>query len=108
VLFTQGLPWLIVVALLRPSNTIAAIYGLSYVTLRLAVAWAVAVRGLGDQTVARRWWLVPVHDAIAFVISVIACCSNRIEWKGRWFDLHRGRLVPAALTNRSGHELLPR
>jgi ceramide glucosyltransferase len=108
VLFTQGLPWLVVVAWLGPSFTAAAIYGLLYITLRLAVAWEVAVRGLRDETVTRRWWLVPIHDAIAFVTSVVACCSNRIEWKGRRFDLHQGRLVPAPFTNRPGRELLPR
>jgi ceramide glucosyltransferase len=108
VLFTQGLLWLMLVAALGPSLVLASIYGLVYIALRLAIAWAVAVRGLHDRTVVRYWWLIPIHDAIALVISIAACCSNRIEWKGQWFDLYRGRLVPAPAANRPDRDLLTR
>ena len=104
VVLTQGLPWSIVVAALGPP-AIAVGYTMLYVTLRLAVAWTVAVRGLRDETLVRREWLVLAHDAVALMISLAAWCSNRIEWRGRWFDLHHGRLVPVPITSRSGREL---
>jgi ceramide glucosyltransferase len=107
-LLTQGLPWSLIVVAIAPSAAIAAVYVLLYMTLRLAVAWTVAIRGLGDDIPITRWWLIPVHDALAFVISIAACCSNRIEWRGRWFELQQGRLVPAPITPRSRQEPLPR
>ena len=57
-------------------------------------AWIAGWRVLGDPTVRRRCWLAPVHDALVFFISVAAFFSNRIEWRGRSYQLHRGRLVP--------------
>jgi ceramide glucosyltransferase len=108
VLLTQGLPWSLVVVAIAPSAAVAAAYLLLYVTLRLAVAWTVAARGLGDDIPIRRWWLIPVHDALAFVISIVACCSNRIEWRGRWFELQQGRLVPVPINTRPRPEPLPR
>jgi ceramide glucosyltransferase len=107
-LLTQGLLWSLIVVAIAPSAAIATAYVLLYVTLRLAVAWTVAVRGLGDAIPVKRWWLIPVHDALALVISIVACCSNRIEWGGRWFELQRGRLVPAPIKTRSRQEPLPR
>ena len=54
----------------------------------------VGARGLGDGTVRRRWMLVPVYDALASVVSIVALCVNRIEWRGRRFRIRGGRLVP--------------
>ena len=89
-----GLPWAVaVLALVRPA-WIAWGYASAYVTLRLALAWIAGWRVLGDPTVRRRCWLAPVHDALVFFISVAAFFSNRIEWRGRSYRLHRGRLVP--------------
>jgi ceramide glucosyltransferase len=93
-ILAQGLPWAVAAAALAPSGTVSILYLMLYVVSRMSVVWTVALRGLHDESVAKRWWLVPVHDAFAFVVSVAACCSNRIEWRGRWFDLRRGRLVP--------------
>ena len=100
VLVTQGLPWSLAAAALASSAWVAGTYISTYLVLRLALAWAVGVCGLGDETVRRRWWLVPVRDAIAFVVSLAAFYSNRIEWGGREYELHRGKLVPICTTSR--------
>jgi ceramide glucosyltransferase len=93
-LVTQGLPWSLGAAVVAPVALVAGAYLLAYFILRMAVAWEVGIGCLQDETVRRRWWLVPVRDAIAFVVSIASFCSNRIDWRGRSFELHRGRLIP--------------
>jgi ceramide glucosyltransferase len=98
ILVTQGLPWSVAAAAVAPAWPVAAAYLFAYLTLRLAVASAVGVGCLRDDTVRRRWWLVPLRDSISFVVSIVSFCSNRIDWRGRSFDLQRGRLVPVGVT----------
>jgi ceramide glucosyltransferase len=91
---TQGLPWAIAAAVLAPSAWRAAVPVAIYLTFRLWMAWTVGARGLEDDTVRRRWMLVPVYDVLAALISIVALCVNRIEWRGRRFKMRSGRLVP--------------
>ncbi len=51
-----------------------------------------AVR-LNDEVARRRWWLVPVWDAVAFGVGLAALVTNRIDWRGRFYMLQRGKLV---------------
>ena len=91
---TQGLPWALAAAVLAPSARRAAVPVAIYLTFRLWMAWTVGARGLEDDTVRRRWMLVPVYDVLAALISIVALCVNRIEWRGRRFKMRSGRLVP--------------
>jgi ceramide glucosyltransferase len=91
---TQGLPWSVAAALAAPSGIVAALYLGAYAALRLGVAWTVGVGILSDTTVRRRWWLLPVLDAVLCGVSIAALVTKRIEWRGRVFVLERGRLVP--------------
>jgi ceramide glucosyltransferase len=95
-LMTQGLPWAVVAALLAPSLPLAAAWVGGYATLRLVMAWTIGAVGLGDPTIRRRWMLVPVYDAVATVVSIVALFVNRVEWRGRRFTMRSGRLVPVA------------
>jgi ceramide glucosyltransferase len=89
----NGLPWAAAVVAVAQSQWIAAAYLVAYAALRLLLAWTVGVRGLHDPVVRSRWWLLPVWDATAFVISMAALLTNRIEWRGRSFQVRRGKLV---------------
>jgi ceramide glucosyltransferase len=95
-LFTQGLPWAILAALLAPAWWIAGAYLALYVLLRLAMAWTVGVWGLGDEVLRRNLWLVPVRDAIYFVVWVASFASNRIRWGSIEYAIRKGRMVPIA------------
>ena len=46
---TQGLPWAVAAACVAPSAAVAGAYPGAYLVLRLAVAWRVGVRLLGDR-----------------------------------------------------------
>ena len=93
-LFTQGLPWVIAAAVLAPAHWIAASYLLTYLVLRLTMAWLVGVSVVGDGVVRRRLWLVPLWDAIHFVVWAASFASNRVVWGNVEYVIDRGRMKP--------------
>jgi len=95
-LFTQGLPWVLLAAFLAPAAWVAATYLLAYVILRFAMAWTVGVWGVGDEILRRKIWLVPLRDAIHFVVWLASFGSNRIRWGTAEYVIRQGRMVPIA------------
>jgi len=89
--FTHGLPWAFLAAILAPAKIVAAACIASYLILRLAVSWAAGVRVLQDDTVRRRWWLIPLRDAIHFVIWLASFASNRVTWVMRSLPWKKAR-----------------
>jgi ceramide glucosyltransferase len=107
-LVTHGLPWAIAAVAVAPSSVVALIYSAAYVVLRTTMAWVVGVGILRDDTVRRRWWLLPVRDAISFLTACAAHVRDRIEWRGREFHLTRGQLVPIVASDvRRGPTAIP-
>jgi ceramide glucosyltransferase len=100
-LFTQGLPWVLLAALLAPAARVAASYLLAYVMLRFAMAWIVGVWGVGDEILRRKIWLIPLRDAIHFVVWLASFASNRIRWGTAEYVIRQGRMVPIA-RNKNG------
>ena len=95
-LLTQGLPWAVAATVAVPSAAVAASYFGAYLTLRVVMAWSVATRALGDAGAVRKWWLLPMRDACAFVVWLAGLFLNRIHWRGREFVVDDGRLIPVA------------
>jgi ceramide glucosyltransferase len=93
-LLTHGLPWALAATLAAPTSAVASTYIVGYLTLRALMAWSVATWVLGDVRVLKRWWLLPVRDALAFAVWVAGLFANRIRWRGRAFDVRQGRLIP--------------
>jgi ceramide glucosyltransferase len=96
-LLTHGLPWtLLAVALATASGwgSVAIAYAAAYLILRLGVVWTTAVWGLGDSQIAGKLWLVPLHDAISFVVWVGGFFSNKIVWRGSVYRVRKGLLFP--------------
>jgi len=109
-LFTHGLPWAVVGALASRSNLGALAILVTYLVLRLAVAWTVGVWGLRDETARRKLWLVPLRDALHFAVWVASFFSNRITWGEAEFRLtSQGEMVPLGLqaTEKSGKKAQP-
>jgi ceramide glucosyltransferase len=95
-IFTHGLPWALLAALLAPTPWIAAGYPLAYLVLRLTMAWTVGVWGVGDEVLRRKLWLVPFRDGINFLVWLASFGSNRIYWGGQQYIMRKGQLVSAA------------
>jgi len=95
-LFTHGLPWAIAAAWAAPFTVIGAAFIGAYFVLRFAMAWAVGVWGLRDPVLRRRIWLLPVRDLLSFFVWLASFGMNRIEWRGSFFTLEKGRMIPVA------------
>jgi ceramide glucosyltransferase len=98
-IFTHGLPWAVLAALVAAAagwTGIAAFYLTAYLALRLSVAWAAGVWGLGDKAMASKLWLVPMRDAISAAVWVAGFFSDRIKWRGLEYRVKNGLLVPVA------------
>src|SRR5713101_6895687 len=95
-LFTQGLPWALLAALFAPAKWIAGVYLLAYLILRFAMAWKVGIWGVGDEVLRRNIWLVPLRDAIHFVIWLASFGSNHIRWDNTEYVIRQGRMVSIA------------
>lgn len=93
-IFTHGLPWAVLAALLAQTATTAAVCIGAYLLLRLAMAFAVGVGVLQDQTVRRRWWLIPLRDAVHFIVWLASFASNRVTWGDAQFVMKNGQMVP--------------
>ena len=93
-IFTHGLAWALAAAAVAPSAAVAAGCLLAYLVFRLLMAWVVGVWGLKDPVLRRRLWLVPVRDALGFLIWLASFASNRINWRGQEFTIREGRLFP--------------
>ena len=104
-LFTQGLPWSLAAAAVAPSRVSAIGYLGIPLAARLAMAFTFGGHGLKDPLLRRRWWLIPLHDAVEFFIWLVALFSNRVSWRASKFYVRRGCLIP--LTPRAGSEPKP-
>ena len=92
--FTHGLPWTILAALLAHTTIAAASFLGAYLVFRLAMAFAVGIGILRDETVRRRWWMIPLRDAIHFVVWLASFASNRVTWGDAQFVMKNGQMVP--------------
>jgi ceramide glucosyltransferase len=95
-IFTQGLPWTILAALVAPSATIALAYVAAYVVLRSEMARSVGVWGMQDRALRAKLSLLPVRDAFAFVVWLASFFPQRIRWRDKEFHVRNRRLVPSA------------
>jgi ceramide glucosyltransferase len=93
-IFTLGLPWVVLAALVAPTRWIAAAYLLAYLVLRHIMAWTVGVWGVGDEVLRKKLWLVPLRDAIYAAVWVAGFASSRITWGGQDYTMHKGQMVP--------------
>jgi ceramide glucosyltransferase len=96
-LLTQGLPWTVAAIAIRPAWGVVLGYLGTYVALRLALTWTIAIWGLKlPKAVLKKALLIPVWDAAAFGIWLISFLRNRIRWRGCEYQILNGELVPVA------------
>jgi len=96
-IFTHGLPWTLLgaaAALSMGSGFLAAGFVLSYLMLRVGLTWTTGVWGLGDRQLYKLLWLVPVRDAMSFVVWIAGFFSDEIIWRGLVYRVKNGKLVP--------------
>jgi ceramide glucosyltransferase len=97
-LFTLGLPWSLAAIAIHPSVAVAGGYLGTYFGLRFAMTWMVG-RGLKHEVVWKKLGLIPVWDALAFVIWLTSFSRNSIRWRDGEYYIRDGRLVAVVPVN---------
>jgi ceramide glucosyltransferase len=65
--------------------------------VRLMMGWLIGVHWLGDGTLKRNFWLLPLRDLLSFVIWCSSWIGKRVEWRGRLFEVARdGKMIQVA------------
>jgi hypothetical protein len=77
-------------------------YLLAYVLLRFVMAWTVGVWGVEDEVLRKKIWLVPLRDALYFVIWLASFGSNRIRWGSAEYLVRDGQMVPVLAVKPAG------
>jgi len=107
-LFTFGLPWSLLAVALAPTPLAAVAFLAVYFGLRAAMTMQIASWGLKQPLPWRGLALIPVWDAMAFVIWLVSFTRSTIRWRHRDYYIRHGQLVPAAVTAVKAPQLDPR
>ncbi len=91
---TFGMAWTLVVACIVPSWKISLAYAFCYLIFRLAVAWLIGIRIIGDPVVRKHLWLVPVRDLLNLCVYVASFFSNTVQWRGLPYHVRGSSLIP--------------
>src|SRR5208282_5449443 len=94
-LFTFGLPWVLVTLLAARGAAWAWILFALTLAARLSVGFVAAEVVLHDRPALNGIFLLLLRDLIAPLIWAAAFMGNRIHWRGDIFDLKDGRLTIA-------------
>ncbi len=98
-LLTQGLPWSLAAVAIWPTAAVAIGYLGTYAALRLAMTWIIGVFGLKQKVPWKKLALIPVWDALAFVIWLTSFTRNTIRWRDGEYYIREGQLVPVTSIN---------
>jgi ceramide glucosyltransferase len=93
-LLTQGLPWALAAVAIHPSAGVALGYLGGCLGLRMAMTWMIGIHGLRQSVLWKQMPLIPVWDAVAFIIWLVSFGRNSIRWRGTDYYIRDGRLVP--------------
>jgi ceramide glucosyltransferase len=92
--FTQGLVWALAGILLGRTWLAIFAFAAAYLLLRSEMALSVGARGMRDDLVRRKQWMLPLRDAFAFVVWLASFFPQRIHWRDQQFYVRKKRLVP--------------
>jgi ceramide glucosyltransferase len=97
-LFTWGLPWTTLAVLVHPTLGVAAAYWGSYLAFRVAITWLIGIQGLKQAGLWRKMPLIPLWDAMAFLIWLVSFTRTSIRWRNVDYQLRNGQFVSTADT----------
>ncbi|HLZ90888.1 MAG TPA: glycosyltransferase [Candidatus Acidoferrum sp.] len=92
-IFTWGLPWTSLAVLLHPTLSVAAAYWGAYLVCRVAMTWVIGIKGLRQRGIWGKMALIPVWDALAFLIWLVSFLRTSIRWRGVDYQLQKGQFV---------------
>jgi ceramide glucosyltransferase len=92
-LFTWGLPWSTLAVLVHPTLGVAAAYWGSYLVFRAVITWLIGIEGLRQSGLWKKMPLIPLWDAMAFLIWLVSFTRTSIRWRGVDYQLRDGQFV---------------
>ncbi|MGD0869961.1 MAG: glycosyltransferase [Bryobacteraceae bacterium] len=92
--FTFGLPWALAAVAAKPTPATAAVYLGGYLAMRCAITAMIAIWGLKQRSYWRRMGLIPLWDAVAFLVWAASFLRRSIRWRGSDYYIRGGTLVP--------------
>lgn len=98
-LLTQGLPWCLAAIAVHPTVSVAVGYLVAYFVLRVAMTWIIGIDGLKQPGTWKKMLLIPVWDALAFLIWLTSFSRNSIRWRDGKYYIRNGILVPVRSTS---------
>ena len=101
-IFTLGLPWSVAAVAVRPAAAVAIAYLGGYFGLRCAMTWLVGEWGLKQRISWKKYLLIPVWDAMAFLIWLTSFTRSTIMWRNRQYRIQDGELVPVTSVRTQG------
>ena len=101
-IFTWGLTWSVLAAAIAPSALVAGGFLLAYLAVRIAMTLQVASAGLKQRVPWQALALIPLWDAMAFVIWLASFTRSSIRWRDRDYYIRNGELVPVAAIAAAG------
>jgi ceramide glucosyltransferase len=93
-LFTHGLPWAAAAVAVHPSPGVALGFLGAYLGLRVAMMWSIGIHGLERRGLWKKMALIPVWDAVSFLLWVTSFTCNSIRWRDGQYYIRNGLLVP--------------
>jgi ceramide glucosyltransferase len=100
-LFTWGLPWTTLAVAVHPTLAVAGVYWGGYLACRALITWLIGMFGLKQASLWKKMPLIPLWDAMAFIVWLTSFTKKSIRWRGIDYQLESGTghfVVPAATT----------
>jgi ceramide glucosyltransferase len=101
-IFTFGLPWALLAVATHPTMWVALAYLGGYALCRVTITWLVGMWGMKQHGIWKKIPLIPVWDAIAFLLWIASFARNTIRWRGVDYFIREGLLVPVASAHPPG------
>jgi hypothetical protein len=65
------------------------------------MTWMIGIQGLKQDALWKQLPLIPVWDAVAFVIWLFSFTRSSIRWRGADYYIRDGQLVPVSSANQN-------
>jgi len=88
--FTQGTAAALLLLFAAGGSPLGWSLALSTVGIRLGAGWFLAERCLGDRSIRRILWLVPIRDLLGTLLWVTSFFGDTVVWRGRRFRIGAG------------------
>ena len=93
-IFTLGLPWVLLAIALKPTAVVAFAYLGGYFVLRSAITLLVGSWGLRQRGIWEKLALIPLWDGVATLIWLVSFTRSTIRWRGHDYFIRNGELIP--------------